>query len=222
MSPKESMVAAAFELKLSEASQQMALPSTWRNFVRQYAAVQRAWLEVEAYLTMNTSLHPMKQRSTGQPYKLQARMSTFTTDPAIVQCLFIMGLPVWNVCKDTTVDKNFHIDRWLMHSELQQPRHVQEDLGNFKSLQPWVGMPGDGHLREIARRVYFMVDVERSVYIDGFRDVHQTTSTMASDSSALVDTNGHGPDRVNWQFARAKPCTSQLHFALFLSDAHGL
>lgn len=148
--------AAFIRLKLSDLIARLSFPSTFRDLVRQVAAVQRASLEGEAYLRFYEDALPLLKKA---PVPLSLHnirpadgdlIGTFTQDPNVALRLYMMGLPVWFVLKKQQVPSGVEakVGKMLTEDELARPPPgtVVENRGPFNTLRCARGQGGRASL----------------------------------------------------------------------------
>ncbi|RDX39946.1 hypothetical protein OH76DRAFT_1424002 [Lentinus brumalis] len=128
-------------------------PSTFCDACIQTRTVQRFWLMCCAYIDFTRlTLH----MDSDIPVAVDARfMGAFTTHPAVAQCLYRAGIPVWD---------EWNLDALVVDAIVvtEQPKVMCEPLESGAS-PIYSGLVGMALLQAVSRRAHLYLDVSRAL-----------------------------------------------------------
>ena len=189
-------------------------PSTYRDACLQYRETQRYWLMVLAFIDYGDII----ATSTDVPRPVRPEfLGCFTTQPSVVQQLFLAGFPVWFVRSDASV-KGLHLNT----TPLVKPSNICTRFGPFGGHEFYAGLSGSKHLTATARGTPLYLDVSHAPLLAAYTDgdyapppaqrlhrasVPRASSSQSSAASSQGPRNGGGPSRYiyNLHGARASP-----------------
>lgn len=191
---------------LQIALDRLSYPATFRDMLRQHANLFRMYLMTRAWLIWHTELFiPRTEEATVR----EDLMGAFTTQPTVVQHLFMVGCPVWAFRDPGSFEPDDVVLRFV---DFTLPDGIRMGSGEFSGGSIYTGSAGHGHLITINARAFDYIDLEKTPYPRNLssNSARQLPSAVPQKSGQLLQgktchicTNMPPSDRHN--IGRAQP-----------------
>ncbi|KAI0642501.1 hypothetical protein C8Q79DRAFT_1002921 [Trametes meyenii] len=138
----------------------LIFPCTFRDVLMQVRAVQQFWLMASAFLDyygiytrLGSSKNPLNR----------GLMGTFTSDPVVVQQLFLWGIPVWWLRQERTITEDTRI---YAQEDVIEPPQIFQLKRATGAEAIYHGMVGTEHLDATCRAAHTYRDISHVPLLD--------------------------------------------------------
>ncbi|PSR71685.1 hypothetical protein PHLCEN_2v12441, partial [Hermanssonia centrifuga] len=189
----------ALLLAMQNCYARLEFPSTFRDLIRQVASVQRTWLECRALWDWVGTFIPLLDNHSGAkpaPVKVN-RMGAFTMDPAVVQNLMAIGLPVWFIRRTDQLPGSTVIKKIVPAAHAAYTTAIEMGFGPYPGQAVYSGYAGtEQHYLALWRTAFRMLDIEHTLIVDAFIEEEERTAGRPAASSSSLPSSTPGAVRA--------------------------